>query len=390
MIKDQDIICLSSQDWNDLWTRKQRFMQRFAKQGNRVMYIEAQASLISLGIFKRDWRRFFRWLKGPRKIEDKLYVATLPLVIPLFQMSRIINEINNWFILKLLRYWIKKLGLRKPILWTYNPHSESLVGKLGEKLDVYECVDELSASRGLVKSKVVRTLEKRLIGKVDLVIVTHENLYKSKKAIAKDIYLIPNGGEIEHFKKASLPGIPLASEMEKIQRPIIGFLGSIQYWIDLDLIKYIAISRPRWSIVLIGPIGRLTKIEKIKGLPNVYLLGRKDYASIPSYIKAWDVCINPYIIDEIAMNCSPLKLYEYLATGKPVVSVDMPEARKFEGLIQIGIDYKDFLEKIEIILDRLPEDSINTETRIKAVANHSWDYRFWELEQVLKPYLLSI
>lgn len=387
MIKGQEILCLSSQDWDDLWTRKQRFMQRFARQGNRVLYVEAQASLVSLGVLRNDWHRMFRWLSGPRMIEKNLYVATLPLVMPFFQMSKKINSVNNLLIMKLLRLWIKRLGFKKPILWAYNPHNESLVRKLGEKLSIYECVDELSASKGLVRADTVRELEKRLIEKVNLVIVTHENLLKSKKPYAKQIYLSPNGAEVEHFKKASLQETSIAIEMKNVPKPIIGFLGSVQYWIDLDLIKYLAASKPQWSVVLIGPVGRLAKIEKIKNLQNIYLLGKRDYSSLPSYLKAWDVCINPYVIDKTAENCSPLKLYEYLATGKPVVSVDMPEARKFDGLIEIGTDYKDFLEKIQQVLNQLPEDSTKVKARVKAVERHSWNHRFTELERILEPYL---
>lgn len=383
MIINQNIICISTQDWNSLWTRKQRFMQRFAKQGNRVLYIEAQASIISLGIYKNDWRRIFRWLKGPRKIDENLCIATLPLILPFFQMSIFINKINNWFILQLLKCWLKKLNFKDFVLLTYTPYSDSLVKKLGEKFTIYECVDEFSDSKGLVRPKVVKQLEKRLLKKVDLVIVTHQNLLNSKKLFNKNIHLIPNGAEVEHFRKVSLPETPIASEMTKIPKPIIGFLGAIQYWIDLDLIRHIALSKHDWSIVLIGPVGRLAKIEKIKNLPNVYLLGEKPYAILPSYVKAFDVCINPYILNKTAENCSPLKLYEYLATGRPVVSVDMPEVRKFDGLVEIGINYGDFVEKINTVLEQLPENSARISSRTETTKEHSWDCRFSELERIL-------
>lgn len=387
MISGHNILCLSTHDWGGLWTRKQRFMQRLARQGNRVLYIEAQASIVSLRIIKRDWRRIFRWLRGPRKIDDNLYVATLPLVLPFFQISILINKINNWFILRLLKYWLKKLDFKEFVLWTYAPYSDGLAKRIGEKLTIYECVDEFSDSKGLVKPDVVRTLEKHLIEKADLVIVTHENLYKSKKSLAKNIYLIPNGAEVNHFKKSSLPETPIASEMEGITKPIIGFLGAIQYWIDLDLVRHIALSRPQWSIVLIGPVGRLAKTKKIKNLGNIHLLGRIDYANLPSYIKAWDVCINPYVLDGTSQNCSPLKLYEYLAAGKPIVSVDMPEARKFDGLVGIGLDYEDFVEKIDQVLKCLPEDPSKVTSRIQAVEDYSWDKLFSKLERVVEPYL---
>lgn len=387
MISGHDIICLSTTDWDNLLTRKQRFMQKFARQGNRVLYIEAQVNLLNLATGIDNWRRVFRWIKGPRKIEDNLYVATLPLVLPFFQMSVIINRINNWFILRFLKSWLRRLDFRNIILWTYTPYSDSFIGKLGEKLAIYECVDEFSASRGLVRPKTIASLERRLLKSVDIVVVTHDNLYKSKKNVAKNIYTIPNGAEVEHFNKASLPQTQVAAEIKDIPNPVIGFLGLIQYWIDLDLIRHIAVSRPKWSIVLIGPVGRLAEINKVKKLPNVYLLGRKNYTDLPSYIKAVDVCINPYVLDGTAQNCSPLKLYEYLASGKPIVSVDMPEARKFDSLLSIGLDYDDFVKKIQRIIENLPEDKTKIDARIKSSEKHSWNIRFSKLEEVLEQYI---
>jgi ubiquinone/menaquinone biosynthesis C-methylase UbiE/glycosyltransferase involved in cell wall biosynthesis len=387
MIANQDIICLSSQDWNDLWTRKQRFMQRFARQGNRVLYVETQASLASIGVLRADWRRLFRWMAGPRRFEENLCIATFPLVLPCFQMSIGINTLNNVLLLPLLRRWIKRLGFGRPILWTYNPYSESLLGELGEQMAVYECVDELSAAKGLVRSKVVQELERRLLKKVDVVIVTHENLYQSKKHLAREIYLIPNGAEVDHFRKASFPDTPVAQQMKSIPHPIIGFLGSVQYWIDMDLLRFLALARPDWSFALIGPIGRLAQIDKIRHLPNVYLLGRKPYDDLPSYLKGFDVCLNPYILDETAMNCSPLKLYEYLATGKPVVSVDMPEARKFDGLISVGHSYSEILHLLDEAIKSKRTDPGMAASRIDAVKEHSWDHRFAQLERALEQHV---
>lgn len=387
VMTNQDIVCLSSQDWNDLWTRKQRFMQRFARQGNRVLYIEAQASLASIGILRADWRRVFRWITGPRPIEKNLYVATLPLVLPFFQMSIGINRLNNMFLLLLLRHWIKALGFQRPILWTYNPFSESLIGKLGERFAVYECVDELSAAKGLVRKEAVQELEKRLIHKVLLMIVTHENLYRSKHTMARNICLIPNAAEVEHFKRASLCETPVAVEMQAIPQPIIGFLGTIQYWVDFDLLRFLAIERPQWSFVLIGPKGRLARVEKIENLPNVYLLGRKRYEDLPFYLKAFNVCLNPYVVDTTAMNCSPLKLYEYLATGKPVVSVDMPEARKFDGSVRIGQDYQEILRLLEYAITQEEENQEVIAARIRAVEQHSWHSRYQQLEAALEKYV---
>jgi len=298
-------------------------------------------------------------------------------------MSIGINTLNNAFLLPLLRHWIKRLGFHRPVLWTYNPHSESLVGKVGERIAVYECVDELSAAKGLVRRDIVEELERRLIKGVDLVIVTHENLYRSKKSLAREIHLIPNGAEVEHFRKACLHDTPVADEMKSIPHPIVGFLGSIQYWIDFNLLRYLALEKPNWSFVLIGPIGRLAQTSKIEKLPNVYMLGRKRYEDLPFYLKAFDVCLNPYVLDETAANCSPLKLYEYLATGKPVVSVDMPEARKFEGFVRIGRTYSNILDHLDQVINGEADPEDLARCRIQAVEGQSWDDRFYQLKGIV-------
>lgn len=387
MITGQDIVCLSTQDWNDLWTRKQRFMQRFARQGNRVLYIEAPMTWASLGFLRADWRRPFRWLGGPRQVEPNLYVATPPLLLPFFQMFRIINNLNIACLSPLLRRWIRTLGFHRPILWTYLPHTEGLVGRLGDRLAIYDCVDELSSAQGLVRPEVIRELEGRLIRQARLVIVTHENLYRSKGTLAQEIALVPNGAEVNHFRKASLPETRIPAEMQAMPRPIVGFVGLIQYWIDLDLLRFLALARPNWSFVLVGPRGRLAPVERIEGLPNVHLLGRKRYEDLPGYLKAFDVCLNPYVVDDTALHCSPLKLYEYLAAGKPVVSVDMPEARKFDGVVRIGRDYEDILRLVQETVDAKSEADGLVAARIRAVEPHSWDHRFQLLESVLEKSL---
>jgi len=387
MITGHDIVCLSSQDWDDLWTRKQRFMQRLARQGNRVLYVETQASLVSVGLLRADLGRAGRWRAGPRPVEANLHVATLPLVWPGFQMSLAVNAVNNALLAPLLRRWARRLRFDQPVLWTYNPYSESLVGRLGERLAIYDCVDDFSSARGLVRRTVVQTLEARLIEKVRAVIVTHENLYLAKRARARAIHLIPNGVEVEHFQAAARPDTRVAPELQAIPRPVIGFIGSLQYWIDFDLLRFLAQARPRWSFVLVGPVGRLAKVAKLRGLANVHLLGRRPYAALPSYFRAFDVCLNPYVVDDLARHCSPLKLYEYLASGKPVVSVDMPEARKFERVVGIGRTYADVLARLEEALAGPADDDRPTQARMAAVAPHSWECRFRELETALASHL---
>lgn len=384
MITGLDILCLSTQDWDDVWTRKQRFMQRLAAQGNRVLYVETQLSLASVGRLRHDKARALRWLSGPREVEPNLWVGTLPLVLPGFQMWPAVNALNNSALRRVLRQWLSRLGFSRPILWTYNPYSENLVGTLGERFAIYECVDELAASRGLVRREVVHAQEQRLLSKVRAAIVTHDNLYESKRHAVREIHCIPNGAEIEHLRRVvDDPALTVPEDIAGLPRPVIGFLGSVMYWLDFDLLRFLAVSRPEWSFALVGPVGRLADLHKID-LPNVHLLGRKPYEEVPAYVKGFDVCLNPYLMDETAHNCSPLKLYEYLASGRPVVSTDMHEARKFSDVVGIGTTHDEILARIEEALrpDASGPDAVAR--RLAVAAPHSWDARFASTEQVLQ------
>src|SRR5262249_3207647 len=142
VITGQDIVCLSTQDWNGLWTRKQRFMKKFAENGNRVLYIETPVHLLGLDVLSSDPGRFFRFLQGPCLIQPRLYVGTLPILFPMFQMSHIINRANQVIIGAVLRSWIARLGFSKPLLWIYTPSSAKIIDNVPNSGAVYECVDE--------------------------------------------------------------------------------------------------------------------------------------------------------------------------------------------------------------------------------------------------------
>jgi glycosyltransferase involved in cell wall biosynthesis len=293
-------------------------------------------------------------------------------------MFRCINRLNNWLIQPILRAQLKRLGFDRLILWTYTPHSSDFVGQLGEALTVYECVDEFSAARGLVRAETIRALEQELIARCDLLIVTAQALHDSKKDAARRIALIPNGAEVAHFNKAADPATPITPALAGLPQPIVGFLGAVQYWVDVPLLARIARQHPEWSVVLVGPPGLLVDLSELERLPNAHLLGRVPYADLPGYLRAFDVCLNPYKMDGVAEGCSPIKLYEYLATGKPIVSVDMPEARQFEHLIHVARDADAFVQQVEAAVSEAggPESLDRAAQRMAEAERHTWRGRF--------------
>src|SRR5688572_19009775 len=170
VITGQDFVILSTQDWTSLPTRKHRFSRWWAQDGNRVLYIEQQMHWAGwLADIRNQFSRAWRWLQGPRQVEPNVWVYTLPVVIPFFQMSGLINRINNLFLLPILRAQLKRLGFEHPVLWTYTPHSADFIDKLNEKAVIYEIVDDFVSARGLVRAEAIRKMERRVIAAADQV-----------------------------------------------------------------------------------------------------------------------------------------------------------------------------------------------------------------------------
>jgi len=276
-------------------------------------------------------------------------------------------------------------------LWVYTQHSAGLIGRLGEEFVVYECVDDFTATRGLVRSSTIGALEQDLLSMVDQVIVTHAGLQQAKSGISRRLALIPNGADLKHFSLAVHQDTVPPKEVSGLPKPVIGFHGWIQYWIDFDLIAYAARKRPDWSFVFIGPIEPLARVNKVRSLSNVYFLGKMPYENIPALIAGFDVCINPFVIDKLSDTVSPIKLYEYLASGKPVVSVDMPAAREFADLISIVHTPGEFVSALEEQISSNEKETVvhDMEARQKAVANYSWDARFKQVEDVVGNSMVS-
>ncbi len=386
-----DFVILSTQDWDSLPTRKHRFARWWAEGGHRVLYVEQQMHWLGwLADVRRQFSRVWRWLRGPRQIAPNLWVFTLPPVLPFFQMSGAINRLNNALLLPILRAQVKRLGFRAPVLWTYTPHSADFVGHLGERAAVYECVDDFTAAKGLVHAGAIRRMESRLIRAVDLLIVTHPKLREAKAKGARRVVIIPNGVDTEHMARAADPDLPVAEALAHVKHPVLGYLGAVNYWIDTALLGRLARAHPEWTLAIVGPVVRpLANMKPLEGLPNVILTGRVPYADVPRYVKAFDVCLNPYVLDEVAEHCSPLKLYEYIATGKPVVSVDMPEAHRFAGLIDIAHSAEEFIALVEAAAQRAISGKADERAaaRMAEAWKHTWRSRFEEVSAALSAML---
>ena len=185
------------------------------------------------------------------------------------------------------------------------------------------------------------------------------------------------------FGRVLDPALPVAAEAANLKGPVIGFFGLIEAWIDLDLIAFLARSRPDWTFLMVGRAA--TELGELASAPNVVFTGPKPYESLPNWAKAFDVAIIPYRLTFQVLNANPLKLREYLATGKPVVAVSTPDIEQFSDCVRIAHTPEQYLQEIESALAN--DTEADRAKRLQAVGKMSWDSRVDEIVAVLSTRL---
>lgn len=374
---NKQIVCISPHYWKSFWFRKQHFMSRFHKKGYKIAYIDPSFSIvrkpnISISAKGRNINSFL----GVKieEVEDNLFIISPPRYLP-FHTKPIIRELNYLYIFFQLAFILKKLGFQNYILWLYKVEHIDCIKYLNNGRLIFDITDDLAAYEENNKRKYlfIEKCTKFLIQKSDLVFVTASTLFTKFKSLHSDIHLIPNGYDSSLFSRENVSvSLP---ELENVHRPIIGFVGNLFPYLDYDLIEYIVKKNPKKTFVFVGPCRASVKIrwEKIIKYNNVTWVGRKEKEEVPSIVDKFDVCINPFKIDNLSKSVSPLKVFEYLAMKKPVVSVEM-ESLKNENvgrLIYFAKDYGEFNHKINLALKNAISSS-----EYRSIEEYSWDNLF--------------
>jgi len=371
------VICFG-EDWGRHPGSAQDIMERLSTT-RKVLWVDSlglRIPRLTLEDGKRIIVKIKNFLVGARLTGESIIVVT-PLVLP-YHKWQIVRWVNNMILTVWLKRLIRKHQLLEPVLWISCPAAAGVVGRLGEVKSIYYCADEHSVFPGLSKT-TVEHLEKKLLKTVDLVVVTSTPLYETKKAFNPKIVQIPHGVDFDHFSKAANPHIDVPRDICRIKKPIIGFYGLIQDLIDFDLIRYVAKTRPEWSIVMIGPT--IFDVGDLPRLPNIHFMGGRSREQLPNYVKSFDVCMIPYKVVERTIYANPLKLRQYLSSGRPVVSTPLPEVKKYEGLVKIAKDPADYVRHIEFLLDHdTPKDA---RRRMDAVRGEDWGGIIKRIEALL-------
>lgn len=377
ILRGRDILCFSH-DWTGDPLSKTHLMRVLSKD-NRILWINAIANRMPTASGK-DLSRIFKKLKGftepIKEVEKNIFVLN-PLAIPAYG-NEAVRRFNQKFLLRQVKKAMRKLKFEKPINMVFNPAAGLLAGKLGEEKLIYYCVDEYTAFTGAAAG--LKEIEEELFGKSDLVVVSAEKLFESKKKFNANTHIIRHGTDWRHFRKALEDETEIPAEIRDLPRPVIGFHGLLADWVDFPLIRKTAEHFRNGSVVLIGKIAvdAEQKIKILDGVPNIHFLGRKPYSQLPAFCKGFDVALNPFAINELTLAANPLKVREYLAAGLPVVSTDIPEVRILEHCL-IGETGADFIEKIEYALAN-PKAKEDISDSIKS---ESWDAKIDELRRIM-------
>lgn len=358
-------------DWNaENRTSSHHVATRLA-QRMPVLYVDSpgmRAPTTSGRDLKRGWRKLTAALKPPVQVREGLWHCTVPQ-LP-FRRIPGVDAFNRVFSRLAVRRALHKAGIGRYLSWFVVPHPGFLAHRLGEDFCVYYCIDDYAAHPG-VDAELIGQRDDALSRAADQLFVAPPALLPAKQALNPTTTYAPHGVDLDLFLTARAAETPIAEGARGLSGPVIGYIGSLHEWIDIELIAWLAQSRPDWSFLLVGHAA--ADVSALRALPNVRLAGPQPYATLPTWAKAFDAAIIPYRMNRQVANANPLKLREYLATGKPVVSTYNPEIAKFAQWVRIADDREGFLAGLE---QALTEDSdAAAEARVAAVAAQTWDRR---------------
>ncbi len=370
----RDILCFSH-DWSGDPLSKTHLMRLLARH-NRVLWVNSignRTPTVSKADLGRALKKLSAAMSPIREPEPNIFVLN-PLAVPAYG-SRAVRAFNRRFLTHQVRRAMRRLRFRRPLNWVFNPAAAVIAGQLGEEAVVYYCVDEYTEFTG-VTATALAELERQLLDRADLVVVSADRLYQSKSPFNPRTHLVRHGVDFDHFRKALLPETRVPEKLARLPKPVIGFFGLVADWVDVELMAEMARRFPHGSLVVLGKV--TTDVSELAALPNVHLLGRKPYEELPAYCKGFDVALMPFRINELTLNANPLKVREYLAAGLPVISTPIPEVEVL-GQCRIAAGVDAFQQEIcEALADPGPSYE-----RSDAIRHESWDAKLAEVERHL-------
>jgi glycosyltransferase involved in cell wall biosynthesis len=324
-----------------------------------------------VGYLRSDPRR----LRGRLSEADAgIHLLTSPLRIP--RREGLVADLARGSAARAVRRAIRLSEFEKPLLWASAPSAETLVGQVGESAVLYDCPDDL---RSLGADDVALAREAKLEAKADLILTCVPSVQELKLQSARNVACVANGVDAAHFAASSEPG-PIPARLSGLPRPIVGYSGVVYDRIDWELVESVCSMRPDWTILFMGLVQQPPP-ERVRSLRNLHILGEVSFEDLPDYYRTIDVCWVPHRVNTLTSRQSSLKVLEYLAAGRPVVTTDIPLPSDVMPLVEVRKNSADIVDALSLAAGR--DSQADRHARQDVAANHSWDRSFEEIEHVM-------
>jgi len=272
------------------------------------------------------------------------------------------------------RTYLKKI--RPVFYFTATAHVE-IIDNFNPSLVVFDSVDEPSD-----EFEPWQPYYHKALISADIVLATSEKLYHTARQVNPYTYLVPNGCDFDYFHQASTKSMPIPHDMEGISGPIIGYIGVVATWCDLELIEKMADHYPQYNFVMIGP---LYNVDSVPQRPNLHWLGYKPYEQLAAYEQMFDAGIIPFRSSNMINSVNPIKMWEYMAAGLPIITTSIPEAQKYSDFVFYSATDAEFISNIQRALEEdTPDKKL---TRIDLARQNSWITRAQTIIDIIEQRL---
>jgi len=322
------LICFSHLRWDFVYQRPQHLLSRFATIFTVYFFEEPFHDAVNEPTLSFTPKSDNLWIVRPH----------VPAGTNHEEIEKILKNLLDRF--------LKTKSPEDIMFWYYTPMALSFSGHYKPALTIYDCMDELSNFKNAPRR--LKEFEDALLEKADIVFTGGQSLYDFKKDRHHNIYPFPSSIDKKHFEQSRTVKEEPADQ-KNISGPKLGFYGVIDERFDIELIKNIALLKPEWNFILLGPVAKIDR-KTLPQLPNVHLLGGKSYEELPHYVSGWDVALIPFAINESTRFISPTKTPEYLASGVPVVSTPIRDVVKpygDKGIVKIASTAEEFVSAAE-------------------------------------------
>jgi hypothetical protein len=361
--------------WDFRWQRPQHIVSRFAQNGYAVIFISMNITPVGrtyknekeagqqVTLGKLGENIYQVWLSSSRKINvyhDKITrIDENNLELGLMAVLKAVHAKKKYFLVQFPGWSGMALTMRK---------------KVGGRI-IFDCMDEHSGFANTTDDALAT--ENRLIKEADIVITTSGKLYDKAIALSDSVIMVKNGTDFEHFSRPTSNG-----QLDQVRTPIIGYYGAISDWFDAEMIEFAAKAHPEWSFILIGStVGCDT--SRLEKLTNVHLLGEKPYRELPGFLYYFDVCTIPFKVTPLTLATNPVKFYEYMSSGKPLVTVKLPELEPYKDLCYFADTNEEFVSMLQKALDEKDDETLR-QKRIEFAKNNSWDQRYQDIQRSIE------